>query len=356
MDADHSLKPEKQKLERQIEALKSELELTKYQLSLEQRRRLESERILKARIEKVEGILDSIEAGVAFVDAERRYQYVNRFYELRFNQTKNSLLGQPVREVIGRETYESVKHYIDQVLAGESQSFEFDITYPNGDQAYINCCLTPAFSADQVVDGYYLFVFDITERRVLEEALKFVNAELAELATLDGLTRIANRRKFDEHLETEWDRAIRSQQPLSLIMLDIDFFKKYNDCYGHQEGDICLTKVAQAIQGAIHRTTDLVARYGGEEFAVILPSTDLTGAETIAKRIRETVSALGISHQGSETSSIVSLSLGVACLFPTAANSPEALIFQADQALYLAKQRGRNCYVTNAHGAVVDNE
>ena len=341
------------KLERQIEALRSELAQTKLQLTAEQRRHIKAEAALKAEIGQIHGILDSIEAGVAFVDSKRCYRYVNRFYELRFNQTKNSLLGQHVRDVIGAKTYESVKHYIDQVLAGEPQSFDFDITYPNGEQAYINCSLTPARGPGEIVDGYYLFVFDITHRRVLEEALKFVNAELEELVTLDGLTHVANRRKLDEYLAEEWGRATRSQQPLSLIMLDIDFFKPYNDCYGHQAGDICLITVAQAVQSAVRRSTDLVARYGGEEFAVILPSTDLAGAEVIANEIRQAVTALEIPHQGSESSSIVSVSLGIACVVPTTASSSEELIAQADQALYLAKQQGRNCYVMNTNASAI---
>ncbi|PZU92334.1 MAG: GGDEF domain-containing protein [Leptolyngbya sp.] len=206
-------------------------------------------------------------------------------------------------------------------------------------------------NSDQAVVGYYLFVFDSTVRRRLELSLQAANAELEKLVTLDGLTQVANRRKFDHYLAQEWRRAARSQQPLSLIMFDIDAFKRYNDTYGHPAGDACLVQIAQTVAATVERATDLVARYGGEEFAVVLPNTSLPGAVAIAEQIYHVVKALAIPHESSAVGSIISISLGIASLVPPAAGAPEDLIASADRALYAAKQQGRDRYVVdNAAG------
>lgn len=273
-------------LEQRVNQLTLELHQTKTQLQLEQQDRLQAESALRESKEQLQHILDSIDAGIAFVSADLRYQFVNHFYEVRFNRTRENMIGKHVWDVIGTDAFASVKGYIDRVLQGEPQSFEFEITYRNGQCAYLSSCLTPAINTNKQIVGYYLFVFDITERRNLERSLQIANTELEQLAILDGLTHVANRRKFDDYLEQAWRHAIRSQEPLSLIMFDIDAFKRYNDCYGHQTGDTCLIKIAQTAQATVRRSTDLVARYGGEEFAVILPSTPLSGAVMIAEQIQ----------------------------------------------------------------------
>lgn len=167
-----------------------------------------------------------------------------------------------------------------------------------------------------------------------------------QLALVDGLTQIANRRKLDEYLASEWQRLKREQQPISLILGDVDWFKRFNDTYGHQAGDRCLRQVAGAIAKAVTRPADIVARYGGEEFAIVLPNTDVDGAVHVAKRIRQQVEGLHIAHEQSPISDYVTLSLGVVALMPTDAHSLENLILQADDALYHAKQNGRNCVMS----------
>ncbi|MBD2501340.1 diguanylate cyclase domain-containing protein [Anabaena azotica] len=159
---------------------------------------------------------------------------------------------------------------------------------------------------------------------------------------IDGLTQIANRRCFNEYFHQEWRRAAREQTLLSLIICDVDFFKKYNDSYGHQAGDICLQQVAQALQQSIKRPADLVARYGGEEFVVILPNTNAQGAIHIAEIMRTNVKALEIPHIASEVSEYVSLSIGIATTIPDHQDSEKTLIETADQGLYTAKQKGRD--------------
>lgn len=175
--------------------------------------------------------------------------------------------------------------------------------------------------------------------------LETANARLEHLANADGLTQVANRRCFDSTLIKEWRRATREQQPLALIMLDIDYFKGFNDTYGHQAGDACLRAVAQAVQAALRRPGDLAARYGGEEFAVILPNTHPDGAITMAQAIQAHLRALTIAHAPSPVSDYVTLSLGIAVAIPKPHQSPEQLLQQADQALYTAKETGRDRYV-----------
>ena len=173
-------------------------------------------------------------------------------------------------------------------------------------------------------------------------ALKQANLELHRLANLDGLTQVANRRRFDEYLAQEWLRLSREQHFLSLILCDIDYFKDYNDCYGHQAGDTCLRQVAQAIQSVLQRPADLVARYGGEEFAIILSNTHPTGALKVAEAIRSKVKTLQILHEKSKVESHITLSLGVSSDIPSHNISPDSLIALADQSLYIAKRSGRD--------------
>ncbi|MBD2007099.1 MULTISPECIES: response regulator [Cyanophyceae] len=193
-------------------------------------------------------------------------------------------------------------------------------------------------------------------RRLLQTSFLFkqleaANQKLERLASLDGLTQLANRRRFDEYLDQQWRHMAREKLPLSLILCDIDFFKPYNDTYGHQAGDLCLQNVAAALRLAVKRSTDLVARYGGEEFAAILPNTKIFGALHIAETIREQVKALGIAHAKSTVSPCVTLSLGIACIIPMPDVSSATLLKAADKALYQAKARGRDRWCVSAEAA-----
>ena len=166
---------------------------------------------------------------------------------------------------------------------------------------------------------------------------------LGKLARIDGLTEIPNRREFDRVLEIEWLRAIRSEDPLSLLMLDVDNFKLYNDGYGHDAGDECLRQVALTIQATTRRSADFAARYGGEEFVCVLPDTDRAGAVALADAIRRNVELLNIPHEFANSDRIVTISTGVATFVASARKSPVELVKAADTALYQAKEAGRNC-------------
>ena len=176
----------------------------------------------------------------------------------------------------------------------------------------------------------------------LNRALFSANERLKELSSLDGLTGISNRRGFDERLEEEWNRGRRSVTPLSLILLDIDFFKFYNDTYGHLAGDECLISVANSFKKTLHRPADSLARYGGEEFAVILPETNEEGALKIAEDLRKAAESMGLQHETSKVADHVTVSLGSATMIPSEGSAPSDLIDAADKALYRAKEEGRN--------------
>jgi diguanylate cyclase (GGDEF)-like protein len=172
--------------------------------------------------------------------------------------------------------------------------------------------------------------------------LKRYRDHFKTLSTIDGLTGIANRRKFDETLEIEWRRARRNQRPLSLIMMDIDFFKAYNDHYGHSAGDECLRKLSAGIAQVYHRPADLFARYGGEEFVLLLPEIDSGGAVQMAQRVQDKIKLVRVAHGYSQAADYVTLSMGVASIIPNDDQTQLDLINSADELLYAAKRNGRN--------------
>lgn len=172
--------------------------------------------------------------------------------------------------------------------------------------------------------------------------LQAVNRELLQLSLVDSVTGVANRRHLDEMMDRAWRSAARHQFEIGLIIMDIDFFKGYNDRLGHPAGDDCLRRVANELAAGLLRPDDFLGRYGGEEFAVILPRTDLTGAAVVAERLRSNVESLGILHPASPAAGHVTISQGLACLVPEPASTPLSLIALADEALYEAKRCGRN--------------
>jgi diguanylate cyclase (GGDEF)-like protein len=182
----------------------------------------------------------------------------------------------------------------------------------------------------------------VTHLASVNQQLATANRELQKLTRIDSLTQVANRRYFREILLAEWALAARQKHHLSVLLCDVDFFKEYNDCYGHVGGDRCLQEVSQILKQSALRPSDLVARYGGEEFVLILPETDAQGAYCIAQRIHVNLSKAALPHARSKISDFLTLSIGGACTMPTLSLEPETLIDAADKALYLAKARGRN--------------
>jgi diguanylate cyclase (GGDEF)-like protein len=203
--------------------------------------------------------------------------------------------------------------------------------------------------AIQQADLVHRLQTELQERQRTEARLTAINlqlqratGQLERLAHTDPLTQVANRRRFSDRLTQEWQRLSRDGLPLALLLFDVDYFKLYNDTYGHQAGDDCLYAIAQAAQRAVGRPTDLLARYGGEEFAVLLPATGRDGAIAVARNIHAAIAALALPHAASAVSDRITVSLGFSALVPSALCSSTQLIRQADRALYAAKRRGRN--------------
>jgi diguanylate cyclase (GGDEF)-like protein len=188
---------------------------------------------------------------------------------------------------------------------------------------------------------------NITSQKVkLEDAYEEIKRQrdiLDNLSKIDGLTGIPNRRRFDEYMDLQWENAQRSKSPLSVIMIDIDHFKAYNDFYGHGGGDECLKKVATRLSETINRPNDIIARYGGEEFVCLLPATELQGAISLAEDMRKNIISQSIPHEKSPISNYVSISLGVSSINPIKESTPSILLETADKALYEAKNGTRNC-------------
>lgn len=195
-------------------------------------------------------------------------------------------------------------------------------------------------AVDYITKPFHIPVVKARVRNHLN--LKIKTDLLEKIAHIDGLTNIPNRRRFDEMLENEWGRALRNGSPLSIIIADIDYFKEFNDHYGHAGGDQCLYSVALALSSLIHRSSDLAARYGGEEFVAILPGTDLNGAAVLAEYWRSVIEAMHMPHAKSKVSSYVTISVGYATLVPTRDQLPYILLGVADEMLYQAKDSGRN--------------
>jgi diguanylate cyclase (GGDEF)-like protein len=293
------------------------------------------------------------------LDAERRVTIWNHACE--------RLTGIPAAEVIGtrdhwRGFYDVPRHCLADLIALE----QFDMLaelyaahttlgeFGVGLRAE-NWCVMPALGqrrylavdAGPIYDDHGQLVAVIQTLRDMTEQ-KLAEMALQHLATRDALTGMANRRALDEKLLLEWKCGQRTESSLAFILGDIDYFKRYNDTYGHQQGDSCLRAIAGAISGTVFRPSDLAARYGGEEFAIIMPNTDLAGARAVAERICLAVRECAVPHSGSEVARHVTLSLGVAATVPAPQDGPESLIAAADAALYRAKHSGRDQVVCAA--------
>ena len=240
------------------------------------------------------------------------------------------------------------------------QQLKADPVLANIPVIFVTACMDPADETRALEAGGVDFITKPVNPMVVRArvkthlTLKAQEDFLRSLVFVDGLTGVANRRRFDEALLSEWRQCRRAGTPLALLMIDIDHFKRYNDHYGHPTGDACLQQVAAVLKAAMQRSCDLVARYGGEEFVCLLPGCDQAPALAKAQALQAALAAQGIAHEASPTAAWVTLSIGVAVAQPQAGGSPAALVAAADAALYSAKHRGRNCI--SAHSGFVSTE
>jgi diguanylate cyclase (GGDEF)-like protein/PAS domain S-box-containing protein len=231
---------------------------------------------------------------------------------------------------------------VAQSKAGTDHEADYRALTKDGEYVWIRDVVHVARNPDGSVNALIGFMFDISQRKKDEQQLIELQKELEELSFTDGLTGVANRRMFNSIMETEWANARRNNQPLSLIMFDIDYFKQYNDHYGHIQGDACLKQVAEVLGSATARPRDFFARFGGEEFMMILPETDAKSAAMIAERCHTMIASQLIPHEKSGVSQTLTVSLGVGTVVPSQQQEPTVFINEVDKRLYQAKQQGRN--------------
>ena len=236
----------------------------------------------------------------------------------------------------------AVNFCVTQSNSGIDHEADYRALTKDGRHVWIRDVVHVVRNLDGSVNALVGFMFDISERKIAEEQLAALQKELEILSFVDGLTGIANRRRFDQVMKMEWANARRNSQPLSLVMVDIEHFKAYNDHYGHLQGDESLKRVAQALAAAATRPRDAVARFGGEEFALILPESDAASAQKIAERCRSLMFKEQIAHAASPVSQMLTLSLGIGTVVPAQEGGMMDFIAAVDRQLYQAKQQGRD--------------
>jgi diguanylate cyclase (GGDEF)-like protein/PAS domain S-box-containing protein len=241
-----------------------------------------------------------------------------------------------------------VNYCVSQSQAGVDHEADYRALGADGEYVWIRDVVHVVRNEDGSPQALVGFMFDISERKKTEERLLGLQKQLEDFSFRDGLTGVPNRRKFDAVLDEEWDAARRHTQPLSLILIDIDFFKQYNDRYGHVQGDECLKRVGAALATAASRPRDLLARYGGEEFVLVLPATDEAAARRVSERCRQAIFKEQIAHAASPVGQLLTVSQGVGTIIPTAADTLIRFVDAIDRRLYQAKQAGRDRSVGGA--------
>lgn len=293
-------------------------------------------------------ILDSVVEQIAVVDSAGVIVFVNAAWRNFGTDNACSIAG-PWEGVnylatcdaaagSGDQLAEAAARGMREVLNGTRKEFCFEYPCHSPDEQRWFMMSARPLRSEQLSNCFVVVHQNITHRKQLEEKLR-------ELALTDELTGLENRRHFDRFLEQEWRRCQRDRQPVSLLLIDVDFFKQYNDEYGHLAGDDCLAGIGSALKSLARRPGDLAARYGGEEFALLLSGTDRTGAEVVANRALQAIRDLEIEHRASEIAAIVTISVGVTCVYPASGEPVSQIIGIADDALYAAKESGRDRYV-----------
>jgi two-component system cell cycle response regulator len=300
----------------------------------------------KQQAERLQLIVDGMDEGLMLVDAEGRVAFTNPASEGFLAQPGSLLAGQWLADLIAPPAAHDYAAFFANPLDPDAATRcrgtrEVLLRQPDGTLRAIDLGLSP-MAGDEGL--FVILLHDITHHKKSETALQ-------RAALVDPLTRIANRRHFDAFLEKEWQRAIRSGQPLSLIVIDVDHFKGYNDSLGHAAGDTCLQAIAEALQSHAMRPTDLAARYGGEEFVVLLADTCSETAARLGEAIRAHIERLAMPNPRADGAGVVTASVGVACVVPTLFDDIRSFFVSADRAMYEAKARGRNQVVTAQAGA-----
>jgi len=300
--------------------------------------------------ERLRTIVNNMAEGLMIIEPDGRIQFTNPACDGYLGYMTNELAGKSISDLLNPLVAQEYLEYFSRYTASPDTAHshgtrEVIIRHRTGKSVCMDLTLTPMFLRQPLFIG---LLHDITHHKLSEDALQ-------RAAMVDPLTKIANRRHFDTFLEKEWQRAMRNGAALSLVVLDVDHFKLYNDTLGHAQGDVCLQQVAQAISTHALRVTDLAARYGGEEFVLLFAETEADSAYLLAESIRAHIESLQLPHPKSPTSPWITVSIGVTTLHPTPTDNIEALFVAADRAMYVAKESGRNqVRATRPGGAALD--
>ena len=300
--------------------------------------------------ERLRTIVNNMAEGLLIIEADGRIQFTNPACDKYLGYQENELAGRAISDLLNPLVAQEYLEYFDRYAASPEMAHshgtrEVIIRHRNGSSVCMDLTLTPMYLRQPLFIG---LLHDITHHKQSEDALQ-------RAAMVDPLTQIANRRHFDTFLEKEWQRSMRSGQPLSLVVLDVDHFKRYTDTLGHPAGDACLQQVAAAIASHALRPTDLAARYGGEEFVLLFAETGAETASMMAEAIRAHIESLRIPHPRSTTSDWLTVSIGVATIHPHQLDNTESLFVAADRAMYVAKEGGRNqVRCTSSGGAALE--
>ncbi|TSI02522.1 diguanylate cyclase [Lysinibacillus sp. BW-2-10] len=290
-------------------------------------------------------LFENAPIGISLIDQDGRPVLTNKKLQEILGYNEDELNAMTFSEFSDPDDSAINMDLLKDLLDGKIDHYELEKRYYHKDGHVVWGIVTSALYPDIDNETTYVIgmLVDITERKIAEQKLKEAYKEKESLSNRDGLTGIANRRYFDEYLVQEFEKARKTASPLSLIIIDIDYFKQYNDCYGHLKGDECLKQVANVFEKTIDQSKGVAARFGGEEFVILLPKIDTLGASVIANQIQGAIENLRISHIGSEISEYLTVSLGLSTFnMESTSLTPEDLISEADQALYLAKQSSRN--------------
>ncbi|EOA9034364.1 diguanylate cyclase [Vibrio harveyi] len=311
----------------------------------EMERRKDTEVALAQRDTILQTILDASPDSIGIFNENMVYQACNKpFVNALGISDVGDLIGKRLQDVVPDDIYLRLEASDMQALQQTQPVRYIDkVSSTDGYHTWFDVVKSPFKDRASGTNGVLIMARDISERYLAEQKLEEANLELEKLSFSDSLTKVANRRRFDEQLHTLWYHHIREKLPLTIMLCDIDFFKDYNDCYGHQKGDDALVQVAAAFQQVVSRSSDCVARYGGEEFGFILPNTTTEGAHKVAKRIHEQIHELAVEHSNSTTSDRLTVSIGFVSYIPHHGDEPEMGVAMADSALYQAKADGRDC-------------
>jgi two-component system, cell cycle response regulator len=285
-------------------------------------------------------VLDSISNAIISINPNNRIIYANPSALHYFSMPMEMILGKPLSLIFPGTT-------IDQVLSLMEEQSSKDTDPGNRITISVNNRILDLCIATTDVKKEFRIIImeDITERENTRKALVQANNKFQTQAMIDGLTNVSNRRHFDELLHQEWGRLRREKDQLSLMICDVDYFKDYNDTYGHLKGDQCLRDIAETIKTTLQRPSDNVARYGGDEFVVLLPGTSIQGALQLADQIRKRINQLRIKHEASPIADHVTVTIGAGSGYPNDALPEDKFIWLADKSLYEAKAKGRNCAI-----------